>query len=259
MNGLRNADALAAWRRLEELALNASGAFQSLVYDGWLIGYRKGPTKRLRCVNPFYASSLALAEKLDYCIRFYEAAKLPAIFRLLPFSQPPELDAFLDRLGWGSFERTLVLRATLVELLTPAQPDGSVAILPPPEWEASVAPLLNLTGDGLLQSIERAKGYPLPYTGAVIRRDGEVVACGLIKFEGDHAGLFAVTTAPKARGEGLGRAIVTALLDEARRRKVRVAYLQVTEHNHAAMSLYRSFGFATAYDYWYRARRDEQH
>jgi hypothetical protein len=34
-------------RRLEELSLNASGAFQSLLYDGWLLGYRKGH-QRLR-------------------------------------------------------------------------------------------------------------------------------------------------------------------------------------------------------------------
>ena len=60
-------------RRLEEYSLNASGAFQSLVYDGWLLGYRPGPTKRLRCVNPFYASSLPLPEKIACCTAFYQA------------------------------------------------------------------------------------------------------------------------------------------------------------------------------------------
>src|SRR3984893_15512853 len=79
-------------RRLEELALNASGAFQSLVYDGWLLGYRPGPTKRLRCVNPFYPSTLPLDEKVAYCISFYAGAELPALFRLLPFSEPLALD-----------------------------------------------------------------------------------------------------------------------------------------------------------------------
>src|SRR2546430_16022630 len=86
-------------RRLEELALNASGAFQSLLYDGWLLGFRPGPTKRLRCVNAFYSTSLPLAEKVDYCVRFYQSLSLPAIFRMLPFSQPPELDAHLEKLG----------------------------------------------------------------------------------------------------------------------------------------------------------------
>ncbi len=62
MNAQPRAAALALGRRLEERALNASGAVPSLVYDGWLIGYRPGPTKRLRCVNAFYASTLPLEE-----------------------------------------------------------------------------------------------------------------------------------------------------------------------------------------------------
>src|SRR5947207_9902922 len=90
-------------RRLEELALNASGAFQSLVYDGWLLGYRPGPTKRLRCVNPFYGSTLPVPKKIDYCVEFYRSAGLPPLFRVLPFSQPPELDGALERAGWVRF------------------------------------------------------------------------------------------------------------------------------------------------------------
>ena len=91
---------LAEARRLEERALNASGAFQSLIYDGWLLGYRAGPTKRLRCVNPFYPSTLPIEEKVAYCTDFYAAAKLPPIFRLLPFSEPASLDAWLEDHGW---------------------------------------------------------------------------------------------------------------------------------------------------------------
>jgi ribosomal protein S18 acetylase RimI-like enzyme len=246
-------------RRLEELSLNASGAFQSLIYDGWLVGYRNGPTKRLRCVNPLYGSSLPLEEKVDYCTRFYAAAHLPAIFRLLPFSQPPTLDGYLERIGWGSFERTLVLRAALGGVPAPALPDVQVDIVPPPDWEQTVAPLLEVTADALPQMIERAKNYPLPHAGAIIRRDGAVVACGLLKLENEYAGLFAVHTASAVRGKGLGRAIVAALLAEAVQHGARTAYLQVTAGNAAALALYRHFAFATAYDYWYRARPGEQH
>jgi N-acetylglutamate synthase len=246
-------------RRLEELSLNASGAFQSLVYDGWLIGYRKGPTKRLRCVNPLYASSLPLEEKIDYCTRFYAAARLPAIFRLLPFSQPPALDAYLERIGWEGFERTLVLRAALSGMPAVAVPEVQVDIVPPPEWELAAAPLLDVAGDALLQMIERAKNYPLPHAGAIIRVDGAVAACGLLKLEDEYAGLFAVHTAGALRGRGLGRAIVAALLAKAVRHGARLAYLQVTAGNAAALTLYRHFRFATAYDYWYRGRPGEQH
>ncbi|TMG92710.1 MAG: GNAT family N-acetyltransferase [Betaproteobacteria bacterium] len=209
----------ASERRIEERALNASGAFQSLVYDGWLLGYRPGPTKRLRCVNPFYPSTLPLEKKVLHCISFYAAAELAES----PHSNEP------------------------------------VTIIDPPAWEPLVAELLDIAPDALPRFIERATGYPLPHAGALIRRDGEVVACGVLKLEDDHAGLFALKTAAAWRGRGLGRAVVAALLGEARRRGAATAYLQVTADNGPALALYRRFGFITAYEYWYRARDGEQH
>ena len=80
-----------------------------------------------------------------------------------------------------------------------------------------------------------------------------------VKLEDDHAGLFALKTADAWRGRGLGRAIVAALLAEARRRGAATAYLQVTANNGPALALYRRFGFGTAYEYWYRAREGERH
>jgi len=245
-------------RRLEELALNASGAFQSLVYDGWLLGYRPGPTKRLRCVNAFYSTSLPLAQKVDYCVRFYRSVSLPAIFRMLPFSDPSELDAYLEGRGWSMFERTLVLRADVRAATGVSGVLDSVEIVDLPRWEDMAAGLLDLAGDALSAAIERAKSYPLPHVGAIIRRQGEVVACGLAKLEDAHIGLFAVNTAPTHRRQGLGRAIVGALLAEASRQGSQIAYLQVTADNEAALALYRSFGFAPVYDYWYRGRALER-
>jgi len=245
-------------RRIEERALNASGAFQSLVYDGWLIGYRRGPTKRLRCVNPLYPSTLAVAQKIESCAGFYAAVGLPAIFRLMPFTQPRKLDAILERNGWDQFDRTVVQRVELGRARR-AVPRTRVEIVDAPAWEQAVAGLLELEGEALAAAIARARHYPLPHAGALIRQNGEAVACGLLKLEGDHAGLFAVTTAEPLRGKGLGRAIVGALLNEARRRGARVAYLQVTTDNQAALALYHSFGFVSVYDYWYRARVGEQY
>lgn len=245
-------------RRLEELSFNASGAFQSLLYDGWLLGFRPGPTKRLRCVNAFYSTSLPLAEKVDYCVRFYQSVSLPAIFRVLPFSQPPELDAYLESLGWSMFERTLVLRADVRTVAQASAARDSVEIVDVPGWEEAAAGLLDLAGAALSAAIERAKSYPLPHIGAIIRHRGEVVACGLAKLEGTHAGLFAVNTAPGHRRQGLARAILSTLLAEASQQGARVAYLQVTSDNEAALALYRPFGFARVYDYWYRGGASER-
>ena len=155
--------------------------------------------------------------------------------------QPPELDGVLKRSGWGSFEPTQVLRAALDELTLPPLPAGAITILALPEWEARAAPILDVPPDIVAQDIERARNYPLPQAGVVAEVDGEVVACGLVKLEADHAGLFAVNTAEGFRGRGLGRAVVSALLAEAKRRGARVAYLQVTTSNGPALALYRRF------------------
>ena len=243
-------------RRLEELALNASGAFKSLVYDGWLLGYRKGRSKRLRCVNPFYRSSLDLDRKLEYCIEFYRDRRLPAVFRLLPFSQPPELDGLLDKRGWPAFDRTLVLvssHSTWTHARTAA-----AELMAMPAWVEMTSPLLELDAEVTAEALERARSYPLPQIGAIVRQDGELAACGMATLESDCAGIFAVKTADRHRGRGLARMIVATLLGECLRRGTATAYLQVTADNSAALGLYRSFGFGTAYDYWYRARAGEQ-
>lgn len=239
-------------RRIEEYSLNASGAFQSLVYDGWLLGYRPGPSKRLRCVNPFYPSSLPVAAKIAHCVRFYRDAGLPPLFRLLPFSQPAGLDAELERERWVRFEPTLVQTVELGASRSPAVPAHVVEIVAVAEWVDATAALLGVSGDDLPRQRERARSYPLAQAGALARRGGEVVAGGLVKLEGDAAGLFALATAPAMRGRGYGRAVVAALLAEARTRGARRAYLQVTAANTAATTLYAHFGFATEYDYWYR-------
>ncbi|MCU1438584.1 MAG: ribosomal protein alanine acetyltransferase [Naasia sp.] len=52
-----------------------------------------------------------------------------------------------------------------------------------------------------------------------------------------------VALAEELRGRGLGRALVSALLDEAERRGVTALFLEVRADNPAAQSLYRSLGF----------------
>ncbi len=250
---------LATARALEEHALNASGAFQSLLYDGWLLGFRAGPTKRLRCVNPFYASTLPLARKVEHCVNFYRDVALPVIFRMLPFSQPPDLDAWLDHAGWPRFDRTKVLHVDLASVRAPAAPTDCVELMDVAAWQAPVAELMEVAPERVAKLVERARSYPLPHSGALVRRDGCVVACGLVKIDSGHAGLFAVHTAKALRGQGLGKAIVSALLAEAVDKGARHAYLQVTADNAPAIALYERYGFVSAYEYWYRAREDEQH
>jgi ribosomal protein S18 acetylase RimI-like enzyme len=59
-----------------------------------------------------------------------------------------------------------------------------------------------------------------------------------------NADVQQVMVHPAARGRGLARAVVTALVADARRHGVETLTLDTRGNNHAAMALYESLGFA---------------
>ena len=60
---------------------------------------------------------------------------------------------------------------------------------------------------------------------------------------GADADIQTIAVAPHARRHGLGRALMRALIGEARKRGARDVFLEVRADNPAAQSLYRSLGF----------------
>ena len=82
---------------------------------------------------------------------------------------------------------------------------------------------------------------------------------GTVMLEEGFAGVFSMVTARRMRGRGLASAILGSLLTFAWEHGAHHAYLQVDDDNHRAMSVYRKFGFETAYTYHYCARPGEGH
>jgi N-acetylglutamate synthase len=77
------------------------------------------------------------------------------------------------------------------------------------------------------------------------------VAIGRGVVTGDWLGLYAVEVDPSLRGNGLGSAIVDALLEWGASRGARSAYLQSLASNDGALALYRRYGFSTHHAYQY--------
>jgi len=100
-------------RRLERLAFRARPALETIEIDGWVLRFAGGYTKRANSVNPQFSSTLPAEEKIARCESEYRARGLPTIFRLTPFSQPPELDEILERSGYTLLDRSVVLTAPL--------------------------------------------------------------------------------------------------------------------------------------------------
>lgn len=70
-------------------------------------------------------------------------------------------------------------------------------------------------------------------------------AYGGMTFVLDEGSITNIAVRPDLRRTGLGRAVVTALLDRARESSVVDVFLEVRVSNEPALALYRSLGFET--------------
>jgi putative acetyltransferase len=78
----------------------------------------------------------------------------------------------------------------------------------------------------------------------VTRLDGRAVACGgVCRFDEERAELKRMYVVPEARGLGLGRSLLVALENEARRLGYRGIVLETGDRQDGALGLYRSSGY----------------
>ena len=83
-------------------------------------------------------------------------------------------------------------------------------------------------------------------TGFVaLSEDGTPLAYVGMTYAADEGSITNVATHPTARRQGLGRAVVKALLRQASALGLAFVYLEVRPSNEAAIALYQSLGFET--------------
>jgi ribosomal-protein-alanine N-acetyltransferase len=73
--------------------------------------------------------------------------------------------------------------------------------------------------------------------------DGEAVGFALVWVIADERHLVNFAVDPRHRRQGIGREMLSRVIDEARRQGARIVTLEVREANEPARSLYRDFGF----------------
>lgn len=254
MNPFQLPDSLLS--RIEDAGINASAPPQQRWVDGWLLRYSPGKAKRARCVQAVADGRLPLDQRLALCQSVFDAAGLPAVVRITPFSRPAGLDQALAALGWNRQDDTRVM--VLPTCLAEAEPLPADLLWQPLDGAAYAEVVGALRGSPAVQRDAHAQRLalsPVPYQGWVLRRpdDGQVLACGQTAAEADMVGLYDIFTHPQARGRGLARQLCSRLLAQAHAAGARVAYLQVDADNHPARAIYRRLGFADAYAYHYRS------
>lgn len=103
--------------------------------------------------------------------------------------------------------------------------------------------------------LERA-AYPFPWSEGIFRDcirvgylcrvaelDGQVVAYGIVAMGAGEAHILNLCVRDDLRGRGVGRQMLSLLLDRARGAGVGDAFLEVRPTNKLAISLYQSVGF----------------
>lgn len=244
-----------ALSRIEDAGLNASAPPQQLWLDGWLVRLCPGKAKRARCINALASGRLPLNDKLAQARPLFEAADLPMVFRVTPFSQPVDLDDRLSKLGLQRFDDTRVLAGDLPSMAVDVALPAGLRLEPCPaaDYARLIGDLRGTPVDQQRAHAERMSHCPVPYSGWVLcAAGGEVLACGQFAREASQVGLYDVFTAPAARNRGLSRVLCAALLRQAAAEGARTAYLQVDAGNAPALRVYRRLGFADGYTYHYR-------
>lgn len=243
-------------REVEELTLNAWPALRQVLYDGWVLRFADGFTRRANSISPLYPGRLDAQEKIEFCESVYRREKLTPMFKLTREAHPKDLEAILLRQGYQESERTSVATLDLLDAPGAAWRQDTKCCLQ--TWDHLTEPWLdaytqfnnvNTEQRRTLSSILRSIVPPCRYVAVL--EQGQIAAVIMGACQHSWVGIFDLVTAPAYRGRGLGRCAVESLLRWGLQQKARIAYLQVFLTNTVARRLYERIGFRDAYQYWY--------
>ena len=238
-------------RALEERALNAWPAHQTVFHRGWVFRLSAGYTKRGNSANALepdapFDGVLAAARSV------YSRHWIPAVFRISPLA-PAAADSELAAAGYVEFDPSVVLHRPLDKGALGA-PDAALQLAASPSdlWLEGFAVGTQMPPHHRALHRRTLETIAQPCAYALLLEQGRAAGFGLAVLERDAVGLYDLAVTPSARGQGHGRALVQGLLHWAAQAGATSAYLQVRAQNAAALRLYQDLGFAPAYHYHYR-------
>lgn len=253
-------------RRVEEASLNAWPALQQQFYDGWVLRFAKGFTKRANSIVPLYTAlpgnQVPIEDRVRYCENLYAREQLQTIFRLTSISPYPDLDDFLIQRGYRLLDPAVVQLRQFdtapprPERYQDHQPITRFATVGLEPWLDTYTKLADVPDSArrlhgaILGGIQALCGFGVLFAGSGANE--RPVACGLAVAEASFVGLFDIITAPDQRQQGYGRLLVEQLLRWGSTAGANSAYLQMIEANTPAQALYKSLDFHPLYRYWFR-------
>ncbi len=255
----------------EKLSFNTHPCLSEEVYDGWLLRFAEGYTKRANSVSVVGESTIPFADKISYCEETYAEHNLPTVFKIAPMAA--ELDRLLEERGYSAVDKTNVMTVDLTKKektvakgngcnkkkVTDVPGVGEVSVTIEEKFTESWQYYYFTFNKVSPSSVPTAKKIQAKITNpvlcATVYVDKKAVACGLGVIEQEHVGLLDIVVKEDYRGCGFGKVLCRTLLEKAKENGAKTGYLQVVDSNEAAKSLYKNLGFEDMYSYWYRVKK----
>lgn len=234
---------------LEELNFNAWPALRTLHFDGWVLRCTGGHSRRVNSVNPVLPGSTPLYEKIATAEAIYARWGRQAVFRLTPLADQG-LEQALETRGYVTEAPTFVQLAEATPYR--AAPQIIFSECANDEWLAAACALRELDGDDAAVFAAQHRAVGIEARWALCMQGAQAIGAGVVAIERHWAGLHGIYIAKNARRQGAARLLSEALIGTAHAVGAKHVWLQVEQANAAALPLYESLGFCTAYAYHHR-------
>ena len=241
-------------RRFEEISNNAWPALQTMQYDGWILRFAGGVTKRSNSVSLLYSSTLDPEEKISFCEQRYFSQNITPCFKITAVAEPSDMDKRLASREYYihstiSFQ-TMDISGILPEPISEISIEGELK----PGWIEDFIRMNEFDPARRQVYVEIMNQIRLPKCLISLKRGQKTVGVGLGVLEDRYVGLFDIVVDKDYRNAGLGHLIVENILHWGRKLGAGTAYLQVLKDNSPAIRLYEKMGFREVYQYWYRMK-----
>ena len=198
------------------------------------------------------ADDARIEKLIDEVSAWFESRNVTPQFRVSPLTQPTNVAQILERRGFvcNEHETQMVLENDDTE--PPANSRVSVEIVSSNDLEKFVTiqhHAFGGTGDpsSIILKMSRASfasGISTPY---VARIEGEMAGAGSLIHWAGVFGIYGVATSAKARGQGVGTALVRRIIQDVRARSDAPICLQA-ETGANTQRWYERLGFRVVYD-----------
>lgn len=238
---------------IERATLSAVAPRKVVEIDGWLVALEPGAIRRAKSAVPLSQAPAFAPTTLDRIETAFAAQELSPAFRLADGPGLEPVRAELIRRGYGFEQPTLVKLGSASAMIAASRGMAAdVSDAPDEAWARVFVGEGFDPADGANRVAALTRSPDAVYGGV---KDGELtLAVGAAAFGHGWASIHGMRTDLAHRGQGLAGRVLAGLATAAQARGIDRVFLQVEEANANARSLYRGFGFRSAWRYFYWSR-----